>query len=127
MSYNSDSEQEENSLISPEPGMELIEQGRRRAKSIIAEVRSANKKELAARRELFKSDSFIRSGENSRDLDVAAEFVEIREIPLPPAGRGEKRRASFDNKFLPSKVNKTDDMHHVPTISKVNAAMTKAT
>ena len=59
------------------------------------------------------------SDETPRDLDVAMELLEGKGPP-PLGRRGKKRNARFENKLLPSKVNKTDDMIHVPTTSEEN-------
>ena len=84
----------------------------------------SNKKQFAGRQDQrranLKKREFLerRKDQISRGPNVAVEFA---------GRRGEKRSASFENKLLPSKVNKTDDMIHVPTTSEVNAAMTTST
>ena len=66
------------------------------------------------------------SDETPRDLDVAMELLEGKGSPRP-ARKGNKRRAIFENKLLPSKVSKMSDMIHVLKTSEVNADMTTAT
>ena len=117
MSNHSDSEREE-----PPRDVESIEEVRRGTnpppivrRSRFEKIRSAM---LPYQRRASSPELFVRREEQiTRRSNVAVEI---------DGRRGEKRSANSENKLLPSKVNKTDDM--IPTISKkVNAVMTTST